>query len=127
MIADTTYRLNDICDGVIHRFLPILPRRFNLAAVMTDSAPMPRDESLQEEFFPTSAAMLHRRFPWLRLLRAFRMAIGLRPMLLALLAVIVWSAGEPPAARRSRASRSRMRNGCAKPYFRLHQTSFSQA
>lgn len=49
---------------------------------------------LEEQFFPTSAAQWQRWIPWIRLLRGFRMAIGGRRMLLAFLALLLWSAGD---------------------------------
>jgi len=49
---------------------------------------------LEEQFFPTTAAQWQRRLPWIRLLRGFRMAIGPRRMLLAFLALCLWSAGD---------------------------------
>jgi len=49
---------------------------------------------LEESFFPTTAAMWQRWLPWLRLFRGFRIAINPRAMLLALMAVFLWSAGE---------------------------------
>jgi hypothetical protein len=52
------------------------------------------DLELEEQFFPTQQALLQRWIPWLRLLRGFRMAIDYRRMCLALLAVLIWSAGD---------------------------------
>ncbi|WP_437227811.1 hypothetical protein SH661x_000567 [Planctomicrobium sp. SH661] len=49
---------------------------------------------LEEQFFPTPEALAQRWLPWLRLLRGFRMAIDVRRMLIALVAVFLWSAGE---------------------------------
>jgi len=49
---------------------------------------------LEEQFVPTTAAMWQRWLPWLRLLRGFRIAIDARRMLLAMLAISLWSAGD---------------------------------
>jgi len=49
---------------------------------------------LEEQFVPTTAAMWQRWLPWLRLLRGFRIAIDARRMLLAMLAIFLWSAGD---------------------------------
>lgn len=49
---------------------------------------------LEEEFFPTDSARMTRWFPWLRLLRAFHIAIDPRLLLVALLAILIWSSGE---------------------------------
>lgn len=46
---------------------------------------------LEERFFVTRAAQLRRWLPWLTLFRSFRMALGLRRMMLALVALCLWT------------------------------------
>lgn len=54
----------------------------------------PVSNELEEQFFPTTAALAHRWLPWLKMFRGFRMAIGVRRILLALAAIVCWSALE---------------------------------
>src|SRR5690606_6093166 len=57
------------------------------------SHPTPEME-IEEQLIPTYAARVQRWLPWMRMLRGFRMAIDPRRLVLALLAVWIWSAGE---------------------------------
>lgn len=62
----------------------------------------PVSNELEEQFFPTTAALVQRWMPWLKMFRGFRMAIGVRRLLLALVAVICWMGlekGLGPSAR----------------------------
>jgi hypothetical protein len=54
----------------------------------------PRDDVLEERFFPTRSAVWRRHLPWLRLFDAFRLAIDYRKVLIALAAVLLWSGGD---------------------------------
>ena len=49
---------------------------------------------LEERFFLTDAARWQRTFPWLRVFRTFRIAVDYRRVLLAVVALLLWSAGD---------------------------------
>lgn len=49
---------------------------------------------LEERFFLTDAARWQRTFPWLRVFRTFRIAVDYRRVLLAIVALLLWSAGD---------------------------------
>ncbi len=48
---------------------------------------------LEEQFYVTDAMRLRRWLPWLHLFRAFRMAIGIRPLMLGCLSLLLLVAG----------------------------------
>ncbi len=52
------------------------------------------DHNHEEKFFVTNSAQLQRWLPWLRMFRAFRIAIGVKSVLLALVATCVLPLGD---------------------------------